>query len=311
MSDQESLLSYAPLTPPSGVNNHFAGASCSGYMSGGAGLTLNANDRGSCSADSGVRGSSDRESAAGDLNLSDGPCDNGPCITIDSDSISLVSSQYMNQCMCMWDMGEANQLMNWFAFFFTLFPDGTPKERSPTLSPLTSCGLVRHADSSGILSRSVEHLGSPIDSESTMAQHHFLYQQHSINRRTPSEKSNTSTLGSRSSGTWGSISRVFARSRNRNKNHTTHAENDEGPSYQNHWSHLTEETYAEKIRVLREAAGIPMEVRVLIMSFILLMMFWVFLFFLAMACTTVVSLARSGLGYATIRYQMLWKCKKR
>lgn len=99
MSDQESLLSYAPLTPPSGVNNHLVGASCSGYLSGGTGITLNANDRGSCSADSGVRGSSDRESAAGDLNLSDGPCDNGPCITIDSDSISLVSSQYMNQCM--------------------------------------------------------------------------------------------------------------------------------------------------------------------------------------------------------------------
>jgi hypothetical protein len=51
-------------------------------------------DRGSYSADSGVR-SSDRESAAGDMNLSDGACDNA----IDSDSISLISSHHnMNQC---------------------------------------------------------------------------------------------------------------------------------------------------------------------------------------------------------------------
>lgn len=101
MSDQESLLSYAPLTPPSGAMNHLMGGNHGGgYLVPGntSGIGLMAGDRGSCSADSGVRGSSDRESAAGDLNLSDGACDNGPCITIDSDSISLVSSQYMNQC---------------------------------------------------------------------------------------------------------------------------------------------------------------------------------------------------------------------
>lgn len=98
---------------------------------------------------------------------------------------------------------------------------------------------------------------------------HLLCQQHSINRRTPPEKSNTSTLGSRSTGgghrgstsAWGSISRVFARNRHRNKNHTTHIENMDvaGSHYQNHWSHLTEESYAEKLRILREAAAIPME----------------------------------------------------
>lgn len=93
MSDQESVLSFAPLTPPSGMMNHL-GPSSGVYGPGGLGL----GERGSCSADSGVRGSSDRESAAGDLNLSDGPCDNGPCITIDSDSISLVSSHHMYQC---------------------------------------------------------------------------------------------------------------------------------------------------------------------------------------------------------------------
>lgn len=102
MSDQESLLSYAPLTPPSGINHLGGGNHSGGYLAPGTTTSmigLTAGDRGSCSADSGVRGSSDRESAAGDLNLSDGACDNnGPCITIDSDSISLVSSQYMNQC---------------------------------------------------------------------------------------------------------------------------------------------------------------------------------------------------------------------
>lgn len=99
MSDQESLLSYAPLTPPSGMMNHLVGGNHgAGYLAPGTATGM-IGDRGSCSADSGVRGSSDRESAAGDLNLSDGACDNnGPCITIDSDSISLVSSQYMNQC---------------------------------------------------------------------------------------------------------------------------------------------------------------------------------------------------------------------
>lgn len=98
MSDQESVLSFAPLTPPSGMMNHLGGPSTSGYGTSGM-ASLSAGDRGSCSADSGLRGSSDRESAAGDLNLSDGPCDNGgPCITIDSDSISLVSSHHMYQC---------------------------------------------------------------------------------------------------------------------------------------------------------------------------------------------------------------------
>lgn len=92
MSDQESLLSFAPLTPPSGMVSQVAGPS-SGFGS------LSIGDRGSCSADSGVRGSSDKESAAGDFNLSDGPSDNGPCIQVDPDSVSLVSSHHnMYQC---------------------------------------------------------------------------------------------------------------------------------------------------------------------------------------------------------------------
>jgi len=123
LSDQESLHSFAPLTPPSaasGMLSQMAAASgmggglagmrgtaedsgrgnslsaFSGSLSGGSGAT--AGDRNSCSNDSGLRNSSDRESTGGELNFSDGTCDNGPCITVDPDSISLVSSQNMYQC---------------------------------------------------------------------------------------------------------------------------------------------------------------------------------------------------------------------
>lgn len=125
LSDQESLHSFAPLTPPSaasGMLSQMAGGSglagnlsglrgtaedsgrgnsnslsaFSGSLSGGSGATVG--DRNSCSNDSGLRNSSDRESTGGELNFSDGTCDNGPCITVDPDSISLVSSQNMYQC---------------------------------------------------------------------------------------------------------------------------------------------------------------------------------------------------------------------
>lgn len=56
-------------------------------------------------------------------------------------------------------------------------------------------------------------------------------------------------------GTWGSISRVFARNRNRNKSNPV-AEA-EATDFQ--WSPLTEEGYAEKLRLLREASSMPME----------------------------------------------------
>lgn len=128
LSDQESLHSFAPLTPPSatsgmlgqltgggasglaaamaggglrtaedsGRGNSNSLSAFSGSLSGGSGATVG--DRNSCSNDSGLRNSSDRESTGGELNFSDGTCDNGPCITVDPDSISLVSSQNMYQC---------------------------------------------------------------------------------------------------------------------------------------------------------------------------------------------------------------------
>lgn len=55
-------------------------------------------------------------------------------------------------------------------------------------------------------------------------------------------------------GTWGSISRVFARTRHRSKNTLPEPE-----SLEYQWNPLTEEGYAEKLRLLREASAIPME----------------------------------------------------
>ncbi|XP_035794057.1 kazrin-A-like isoform X4 [Anopheles albimanus] len=244
LSDQESLVSAAPLTPPSGLMVHNPATSGTTGVAGGGGygnISGTPGDRGSCSADSGVRdfvaGSSDRESAAGDLNLSDGPCENGPCIQVDSDSVSLVSSHH------------------------NVYQYGTPKERSPTLSPLNAGAYSRSVDSAALSSsyRSVEQLGSPVDNENqTFARR--LQQQHSASgpsaASVSSAKAQASGLTGRTGrgGTWGSISRVFARSRNRSKNAPIDTE---ASDFQ--WSPLTEEGYAEKLRLLREASSMPME----------------------------------------------------
>ncbi|XP_049290247.1 kazrin-A isoform X4 [Anopheles funestus] len=237
MSDQESLVSAAPLTPPSGLMAHNTVAPVTTPGVGYSNISGTPGDRGSCSADSGVRdfvaGSSDRESAAGDLNLSDGPCENGPCIQVDSDSVSLVSSHH------------------------NVYQYGTPKERSPTLSPLNAGAYSRSVDSAALSSsyRSVEQLGSPVDNENqTFARR--LQQQQSAGAVSASGKAQSTGLTGRTGrgGTWGSISRVFARSRNRNKNAPIDTE---ATDFQ--WSPLTEEGYAEKLRLLREASSMPME----------------------------------------------------
>ncbi|XP_034141991.1 kazrin isoform X2 [Drosophila guanche] len=240
LSDQESLHSFAPLTPPSaasGMLSQMAAGSgmggvlgglrgttddsgrgnslsaFSGSLSGGSGAT--AGDRNSCSNDSGLRNSSDRESTGGELNFSDGTCDNGPCITVDPDSISLVSSQNMYQF-------------------------GTPKERSPTLSPLNSAAY----------SRSVEQLGSPVDPDGPGGAGAITRKFACATKSGP--------LGARNGrgGTWGSISRVFARSRNKSKALSA----DGVTEYTDYsWNPLSEEGYADKIRLLREASQLPME----------------------------------------------------
>ncbi|KAI4494803.1 hypothetical protein M0804_001004 [Polistes exclamans] len=229
------INSQPPLgTTELGVASNMSGGGTGAISSGGQ-----AGDRGSCSADSGVRGSSDRESGGATSiggNLSDSTTDGTPTITIegsgpDMDNISVVSSvapSHMYQSAT------------------------TPKDCSPTLSPLNA--FSRSTDNTS-LSRSVEQLSSPLEPEPRRSK-----QVPTVAAPTTHSRS-SATRG----GTWGSISRVFARSRNRKSANTSSGgsganESSEGFDPYRAWSSpLTEESYAEKLRLLREAASVPME----------------------------------------------------
>ncbi|CAG9824872.1 unnamed protein product [Phaedon cochleariae] len=219
LSDQESLASLprchagGALTPSSGGLLGTPSAHALGQ--------LPAGDRGSCSADSGVRVSSDRESGGGTSaagNLSDSTTEGGGGGR-EVDAVSMVSSVVGTQ-------QHVYQTSN--------------KDCSPTLSPLNCNTFSRSADPVN-LSRSVEQLSSPMEPEPI-----------TVNKR--SKQSVRSSRG----GTWGSISRVFARSRHRNKSNSLQ-ETPENYEQFRSWSPLTEEGYAEKLRLLREAGSIPMD----------------------------------------------------
>ncbi|KAG9429744.1 liprin-beta-1 isoform X16 [Apis mellifera carnica] len=272
LSDQESLVSFprgsvnGAATPGAGSSSGGGGCGIIPHMNSqpplgstelgvtvgnvgnaaGAGSSGGqAGDRGSCSADSGVRGSSDRESGGATSvggNLSDSTTDGTPTITVegsglDMDSISVVSS---------------------IAPSHIYQSATTPKDCSPTLSPLNA--FSRSMDNSS-LSRSVEQLSSPLESEPRRNKQNTPVAAPAAHSRS------SATRG----GTWGSISsffvsifRVFARTRHRKA-----ANNSSGGSGSNEgsdgfdpyrsWSPLTEEGYAEKLRLLREAASVPME----------------------------------------------------
>ncbi|CAG9768186.1 unnamed protein product [Ceutorhynchus assimilis] len=224
LSDQESLASL----PRHSINGGALTPGSGGLLSGHLGLLPG--DRGSCSADSGVRVSSDRESggatsAAG--NLSDSTTDGAPTITVegsirDVDSVSLMSTVPPPPAH--------------------LYQSISTKDCSPTLSPLNANNFPRSIDPSS-LSRSVEQLSSPLEQEPI-----------TIGKRTK-----TPNRLSGRGGTWGSISRVFARSRHRNKTNSLQEAGEHGYEPYRSWSPLTEEGYAEKLRLLREASTIPME----------------------------------------------------
>ncbi|CAH0548071.1 unnamed protein product [Brassicogethes aeneus] len=222
LSDQESLASL----PRHSINGGALTPGSGGLLSGHHGLGLLPGDRGSCSADSGVRVSSDRESGATSVggNLSDSTTDGTPTITVensnnrDLDSISLISNV---------PPPHLYQLSG--------------KDSSPTLSPLNANHFSRSVDA-GILSRSVEQLSSPLEPEPHLGR-----------RSKPTRPS------SGRGGTWGSISRVFARSRHRNKTNSLQETSEHPYEPYRSWSPLTEEGYAEKLRLLREASSIPME----------------------------------------------------
>ncbi|KAK9716745.1 SAM domain (Sterile alpha motif) [Popillia japonica] len=225
LSDQESVTSM----PRHSLNGGAVTPGSGGFPATTHGLGLMPGDRGSCSADSGVRVSSDRESAATSIggNLSDSTIDGTPTITIegnnvDVDSISIVSSippPHMYQSI-------------------------STKDCSPTLSPSIASSFSKSMGST-ILSRSVEQLSSPLDPEPV-----------NLGRRS---KNSHNRPGGGRGGTWGSISRVFARSRNRNKTNSLQDNSESNLDAYRNWSPLTEEGYAEKLRLLREASSIPME----------------------------------------------------
>ncbi|XP_045448273.1 kazrin [Melitaea cinxia] len=182
-------------------------------------------DRGSCSADSGVRvtGSSDggATSVCGG-NLSDSTAEGVPPTldTYDTDAASLVSSVH------------------------PIYQLSTPRDCSPTLSPHNSASSFTRSIDAGSLSRSVEQLSSPGECDSGLV---------GMRSRAGASK------GGRGRGSaWGSISRVFARSRHRTKSGSAASSGHESePVYAGTgpgraWSPLGSEA------ALREAASLPL-----------------------------------------------------
>ncbi|XP_063825894.1 kazrin-like [Ostrinia nubilalis] len=190
-------------------------------------------DRGSCSADSGVRvspylsvtGSSDggATSVCGG-NLSDSTAEGAPPTidAYDTDAISLVSSAHH------------------------IYQLSTPRDCSPTLSPHNSASPFTRSIDAGSLSRSVEQLSSPGECEAALVG--------GMRTRAGGGK------GGRGRGSaWGSISRVFARSRHRTKSGSAAVSGHESePVYAGTgstaraWSPLGSEA------ALREAASLPL-----------------------------------------------------
>ncbi|CAH1397541.1 unnamed protein product [Nezara viridula] len=126
----------------------------------------------------------------------------------------------------------------------------TPKESSsPSLSPLNAHSFSRSLDNS-TLSRSVEQLSSPQLEVEPLRRGKL--------RGSGGSVPSSSTTG-RTGGTWGSISRVFARSRHKKHPAPPTQEEAVNETCNRSWSPLTEEGYAEKLRLLREASAIPME----------------------------------------------------
>ncbi|CAG9561880.1 unnamed protein product [Danaus chrysippus] len=181
-------------------------------------------DRGSCSADSGVRGSSDggATSVCGG-NLSDSTAEGAPPTLdpYDTDAVSLVSSAH------------------------PVYQLSTPRDCSPTLSPHNSASSFTRSIDAGSLSRSVEQLSSPGECDSGM-----------VGMRS---RPGGSKAGRGRGSAWGSISRVFARSRHRTKSGSAASSGHESePIYagtgstSRAWSPLGSEA------ALREAASLPL-----------------------------------------------------
>lgn len=99
-SDQESLLSFAPLTPPPGQPNYQQQHGHMGGVSAGFGSMMLVADHGAeTTTTMHSRASSDRENGMGDI----AGLNEEACISVDTDSISLVSGRHnMYQCRCIY-----------------------------------------------------------------------------------------------------------------------------------------------------------------------------------------------------------------
>ncbi|XP_041979028.1 kazrin isoform X5 [Aricia agestis] len=177
-------------------------------------------DRGSCSADSGVRvtGSSDggATSVCGG-NLSDSTTEPANLDPYDTDAASLVSSAH------------------------PLYHLSTPRDCSPTLSPHNSASPFTRSIDAGSLSRSVEQLSSPGECETALL----------------GMRPRSGAKGRGRGSAWGSISRVFARSRHRTKSGSATSGHESEPVYASTgggraWSPLGSQA------ALREAASLPL-----------------------------------------------------
>ncbi|XP_049873417.1 kazrin isoform X5 [Pectinophora gossypiella] len=155
-------------------------------------------------------------------NLSDSTAEGAPATvdSYDTDAISLVSSAHH------------------------IYQLSTPRDCSPTLSPHNSASPFTRSIDAGSLSRSVEQLSSPGECESALL---------------GGLRSRAGGKGGRGRGSaWGSISRVFARSRHRTKSGSATASGHEsepvyaGTGSQRAWSPLGSEA------ALREAASLPL-----------------------------------------------------
>lgn len=125
-----------------------------------------------------------------------------------------------------------------------IFADVNQRQRSPTLSsPMNS--FAHSIDNGHLSSRSTDQLGHT----DQISEGNFLMKK--LNKHT------SSTLGRPTSrgGTWGSISKVFrTKSRRNPAAHTSDTE-----SVQDFQWNPSEDGYAEKLKLLRDASNIPMD----------------------------------------------------
>ncbi|XP_042210900.1 kazrin-like isoform X5 [Homarus americanus] len=220
------------------------------------------NGRGS-SADSGVRLSSDRDSTASH--------DGTPTITVkrgslDCDTLSVCSSatavsQYFYYACGAGTPKESPSLSPLYATPVCLKREDQGGDNTPTSTPTSTAasvnspavgGLANSSASAGGLSRSAEQLCERLSEAAET-----------------SKVRGTNTLSRKShksGGTWGSISRVFARQKKRAAldaslydGNASDKRASWSPSSSLCASPLTEESYSEKLRLLEEAQHIPLE----------------------------------------------------